>query len=119
MSLDLFSDRIAYWVLQTAFGLVFAWCVTQDWRAKRRLGTQLFVKRGWETIRKLAGLYAATAVIILMIDNQATPIQGYRVFWLTIHTTMMVHLFFFSGCFRREMLRLHGTVLEVREHGRQ
>ena len=33
MSLDLFSDRIAYWVLQTAFGLVFAWCVTQDWRA--------------------------------------------------------------------------------------
>jgi hypothetical protein len=124
MSLELFSDRYTYWLLQGAFSLVFIRCAMEksrnaieNWLIRRKGGStaNLYVQRREKTLAKYAGFYAAAAVIVLTIDGYATPIEGYRVFWISLHTVMMVYLFFWNGHFRRWMQKLEEAVYKVKE----
>jgi hypothetical protein len=64
------------------------------------------IVRGKEGMGILYALYAGLVVVIYEIDTSTEIIKDYRVFWIVLHSALMVHLFFFNSWFRNLMIKI-------------
>lgn len=103
-----FHDKITFLALQMLIMLMYLWCNTSKIRYNIKSyfngGSKYFigghVTRSDKSKSMVYALYAACAAIVLAIDSVASSIEGYRVFWMILHITIMIHLFFFNSLFR-------------------